>query len=200
MKQRTERNAKKNTANFFGSFGYLLCSLQWFWVVMLYFSVIQSMALLVSPHAGKQVEQPPGFTFALPGPLEAIILTIVAATMVGVTLYALIKIPMSIVKTGNKVVRTTAETVAPMVINVQHKKDTKKFHAKITSRLILAIKLLLIIIPLAFTMASGLLEKQSIDYSIAMIIGCGLACFSTVFFAVQYASARLLHVKISDLW
>lgn len=90
--------------------------------------------------------------------------------------------------------------MAPIVIKVQHKKDTKKLHARLTSKLILAIKLLLVVIPIALTAASGLLEKQSIDYPIAIVVGCGLAGFSVAFFAFQYVLAGLLRVKMPGLW
>lgn len=200
MKQRAGFSIKKNIANFFGSFGYLFCFLQWFWAVILYFSVIQSVILFVSPKANEQIEQPHNLTFALPDSTAMIITAIVVVVMVAITIYIFAKIPVSIVKTSNKIVHKTAETMTPVVIKAQHKKDTKKFHAKITAKLILMIKLLLIIIPIALTAASGLLEKQSMDYSIVMIIGGTLACLSAVFFALQYALAGLFHIKMSDLW
>ncbi len=200
MTQRAGRSIKKNIANFFGSFGYLFCFSQWFWTVILYFSVIQSAALFISPNVNKQVEQPSNLTLTPPSSSDVIIVAIIVAVMVVITIYALIKIPMGIVKTGNKVIHRTAETMAPVVIRAQHKKDTKKFHAKITSKLMLAIKLLLIVIPVALAAASGLLEKQPLDYSIVMTIGWALACLSIVFFAVQYALAGLFHIKMSDLW
>jgi hypothetical protein len=199
MKQGTGHSIKKNIANFFGSFGYLLCFLQWFWAIILYFSVIQSAALFISPNITRQVEQPHSLTFALPGLSEMIIAAIIVAIMVAVTIYALIKIPLGIVKTGNKIVHRTAETMTPVVIKAQHKKDTKKIHTKITSKLTLVIKLLLIIIPIALAAASGLLEKQSLDYSIVMVIGWALACLSVAAFAIQYTIAGLFHVKMSDL-
>ena len=200
MKQKTQHNVKKGIANFFGSFGYLLCSLQWLWVVMLYFSVVKSMVLLISSNADKQVGHPTNITFAPPGSSKMIILGVVVAIMVAITIYALVKIPMTIVKSGNKIVHKSAETMAPIVIKTQHKKDTKKNHSKVTAKLILGIKLLLVVIPVVLTAASGLLEKQPLDYSIAMVVGVGLACFSVAFFGVQYALAALFRVKLSDLW
>jgi hypothetical protein len=200
MEQNVRRNAKRSVANFFGAFGYFFGFLQWFWVVMLYFSVIQSVTLFVMPKASDHIEQPHVLAFTLPNSVEVVILVITVAIMLSVMLYVLIKIPMSIVKTGNKVVHKTAETMTPMVLRTQHKQETKKFRDMITSKLILAIKLLLILIPIALTVSSGLLQKQSIDYAIALIIGCGLACFSVIFFAIQYTAAGLLRVKLRDLW
>lgn len=129
-----------------------------------------------------------------------IIAAIVVAIMVAITIYAFVKIPIGIVKTGNKIVHRTAETMTPVVIKAQHKKDTKKFHARITTKLTLAIKSLLIVIPVALTAASGLLEKQSMDYSIVMTVGWVLACLGVAFFVIQYALADLFRVKTSDLW
>lgn len=201
MSQKTERNVKEGIANAFGSFGYLSCFLQWFWAVMLYLGPIQSLALFTSSSADEQVEQPTGLTFIfiLPDPLETIILVTVVAIMVVVMIYALVTMPKSIVKTSDKIVRKTAETLAPFAIKAQHKQDTKRLRITMTSKLALAIKVLLIVIPVVLAAISGLLEKQTIDYSIVMIIGYGLACLSIAFFAIQYALATLLHVKISDL-
>lgn len=200
MKQKTESTFKKNIVNFFGSLGYLFGFLQWFWVVMLYFSLIQSLTSIIIPTTTKHVQQSSGYTLALPNSSEMIILAIVVAIMVVVTIYIFIKIPMGIVQTSNKIVHKTAESITPIVIKAQHKKDTKKFHLKITSKLILAIKLLFIIIAVILTAMSGLLERQAVDYSIAIIIGCTLACFSILFFAIQYLLSTLFGVKLSELW
>jgi hypothetical protein len=200
MKQKTG-NFKKNFTNFFGVSGYLFCLLQWFWAVMLYFSVIQSTTLFISPDAGnRQIEQTSDFTLTLPDPLKWIVFVVVTIAMVALTVYVLIKMPMNIIKNSNKAVHKAAETVAPMVMKVQHKKDTKKSRIKLTARLILGIKVLLVVLPLAFTLASGLLEKQYVDYSVASIIGYGLAFLSVGGFALQYLLSRLFRVKMQELW
>lgn len=200
MKQKTERNIKKNLANFFGSFGYLVCSLQWSWAILLYFSVIQSTVSFIAPHTITQSEQPHSLTFTPPGQFEMIILAIFAALMVILTIYIIIKTPIGIVKASSKVVHQTAETMIPIVMKVQHKKETKKFYAEMTAKLILIMKLLVIIAPVALAAGSGLLEKQSIDYSIAMIASWGLASGSIAFFAIQYTLAGVFRVKLSELW
>ncbi|HTJ73055.1 MAG TPA: hypothetical protein VL481_00500 [Verrucomicrobiae bacterium] len=200
MRQKPERTIKKTISNGFGALGYLFCALQWFWAVMLYFSVVQPFILFISSRDSGQVNQAPSFTFTLPAPVQIAIIIIVVVAMIVLTIYMLIKIPMNIVKTSNKAVHKTTATMVPMVIKAQHKKDTPKARVKIASKLIIAVKALVVMVPVVLTVASGLLGKQSIDYSIAVIIGCGLACFSIVFFAVQYAAASMLRVKISDLW
>ena len=108
--------------------------------------------------------------------------------------------PASIAKTGNVIVYKAVETVTPAVARVQHKKDTKTFRAKITPRLVLTMKGVLVITPLGLTVTSGLLEVQSIDYYVAVVIGGGLACCGAIFFAAQYGAAGILRVKPADLW
>jgi hypothetical protein len=200
VKQKTGRTAANKIANFFGSFGYLFCFFQWFWAVMLYFSIIKSVTTFLAPDASNHVQK---FTAAPaptpPNSLELVVLAIIVVIMIAVTIYALIKIPMGIVKTGNKVAYKTAVTMTPIVIKAQHKKDTKKARIKITPKLLLIAKLLLIVIPVVLTAASGLLDKQAVDYRIAMAVGYGLACLSSIFFAVQYSLAGLLRVKMPDL-
>lgn len=200
MRQKPERSIKRTISNAFGALGYLFGALQWFWAVMLYFSVVQPFILFISSRDSGAASQAPSFTFTLPGPVQAAIIIIVVVVMIALTIYMLIKIPMNIVKTSNKAVHKTTATMVPMVIKAQHKKDTPKARVKMASKLVIAVKALLVTIPVVLTVASGLLGKQSIDYSIAVIIGCGLACFSVAFFAVQYAAAGLFRIKLSDLW
>jgi hypothetical protein len=199
MKPRSNRNLKRGTANFFGAFGYLFSCLQWFWAIMLFFSIFQSVGIFLGADSVPSFSEPSPQVASPPSALQLIILAVIVAIMIGITVYALVKIPMGIVKTGNKVVRQTAKTMTPVVAKVQHKPVTKKSRRKITVRLVIAVKLLLIAIPLAATALSGLLDKQSIDYAIAMILGGGLAGFALLSFGLQYALAGILRVKLSEL-
>jgi len=201
MKRKAESSAKKNAVNFFGAFGYLFCLLQWFWAVMLYFSVVQSTTKFVAPEAGSgHIEQTSDFTLGLPDPLKWAVLIFVTVLMIAITAYVLIKMPMGIVKNSNKAVHKTAESVAPMIMRAQHKKITPKSRLKITARLILALKLLLVATPVILAVASGLLEKQFIDYSIATVVAYGVAALSAGAFAMQYVLAKLLRVPTQGLW
>jgi hypothetical protein len=199
MKPSASRNLKRSTANFFGAFGYLFCCLQWFWAIMLYFSIFKSVSTFLGADTSQHVEQTVTPVAAPPSALQLVILAVIVAIMVGITIYALVKIPIGIVKTGNRVVHETAKTMAPVVVKAQHKPVTKKARRRITTRLTIVIKLLLVAIPIAATAASGLLDKQPIDYAIAIILGCGLAGFAAISFGLQYALAGLLRVKLSEL-
>lgn len=200
MKQKPERNFKKSFTNAFGSLGYFFGFLEWFWAVMLYFSVLKAFTLFVSPSADRPIEQPINVSFTPPSPIEGVIIAVITVVMVLVSTYVLIKMPSNMVKTSNKVVRKTTDSVAPLIMRAQHAPDTKKARAKITAKLMVGIKLLLIVIPVGLTAGSGLLEKQSVDYSIAMVVGCTLAIFSLFFFAVQYLLAAIFRLKMSQIW
>jgi hypothetical protein len=200
MKQETKRTIKKGIANTFGSFGYLFDFLQWIWVGALYLSVIQSLSSIISSSGGEDVERPIGLSLTLPSPLTTVMVGAIVVVMLAITVYAFVSLPRSIVRASNKMVHKTARTMAPVVMKAQHKQDTKRNRIKITVKLVVALKVLLTLIPLLLTVASRLLEEQSIDYSIAMIVGCGLACLGAVCFAIEYLLAAFLRVKMSDLW
>lgn len=167
---------------------------------MLYISILQTVVKWVLPVHDQQVRQAPSFNFEMPGPLEIIIVAIVTAIMVAVTIYAIVKMPLSVVKTGNKITHTAAKTAAPMVIKAQHKKDTKKARTMLTPRLVLAAKAFLVAAPMGLTAGAGLLEEQPIDYFIALVVAGGLAVLAGAFFAFQYALAFAFRVKTSNLW
>jgi hypothetical protein len=104
-----------------------------------------------------------------------------------------------IIKTSKKIVHGVAGNVTPLLLKIQHKKDTKKYHIKLTARLILVIKAMVIVIPIILTFTSQFIEKQSIDFFIAMYVSLWLACFSLIFFVIQYSLANILSVKRQEL-
>ena len=200
MKRKPERNLKRSTVNALGSIGYFFGFLEWFWAIMLYFSVLKAFTLFVSPSVDQPVGQHATFAFTPPSPIEGIIIAVITVAMVLLSIYVLIKMPSNVIKTSNKVVHKASDAVVPMVIKAQHKTDTKKNRRLLSARIISIMKRLLVLIPTGFIVGSGLLDKQAIDYSIALVVGCMLALLSLFFFAAQYILARLLHIEMADIW
>jgi len=194
------RTIKRNIANTFGAVGYLFCLLQWFWAVLLYFSFIQSVIsfTLSSNESQPAVVSHP--TIALPSQLEAGILVIMTVVIVVMTMYVLIKMPAMIARTGSKIVHQTTNTIAPVIIKAQHKKDTQKNRTKLAPKLMAVVKAGLILIPVLLGIFSGLIKELPIEYSIAIFISIGLGGVSVSFFLFQYIAARLLRVTMSELW
>lgn len=186
--------------NTFGAFGYLFCFLQWLWVTMLYFTVIQSVLLLLFPPPSEQAQQPPSLVFTPPSQLELIIVIIVVVLMVLLTIYVLIKMPLTIAKAGRKTVHKTTEKVVPLAIKAQRKKDTKKLREWLSVKIVFVLKVLLVGIPAILAVGSWLLEEPPIDYVITVVIAGGLAGLSVIFFAAQYLLAALFRIKLSNLW
>lgn len=200
MTRRSSLKFKRSIANLFGAFGYFFCSLQWFWVVMLHLTVIQSAVLWLSPPANEHAQQLPRLTFTLPNQIELIIIVVVVVLMVALTVYGLVKLPFSIAKAGRETVHKATEKAVPIVMKAQHKKDTKKQRKLLTVRIRLILKLLLIFTPIVLTASSALLNELPIDYLVAITIGGGMAAMSILLFVVQYVLAGLLHVEMGDLW
>jgi hypothetical protein len=197
---RTKTNFQKNIVNFFGAFGYFFCSLQWLWVIMLNFSLIKALILLISPNVDNQAAKPLVIFDLGPSPLSMIVAATITIIMVALTIYILIKMPSTIVKTSKKVVHETADNVTPLVLKIQHKKDTRRNYIKLTPRIILVIKTILIIAPVILTFTSQSMENQMIDSSVAVYVSFGLACFSAMSFMLQYILAKLLLIKRQDIW
>ena len=179
--------------------GYLSCSLQWLFSIMLYFSWLKALILFISPNVNNKTTT--AITpIVLPGPVITVVSVIIVTSMVAITLYYIYKIPATIIKTSKKTVQQTAKTVAPLILKVQHKKDTKKNLFRLTPRLVVVLKLTLVIIPLVLALISVFITNQIISYGVVTVLGCWLAGASILFFSAQYLLAHFLSVKAQDVW
>ena len=195
---------RKNITNFFGALGYLSCSIQWLWAVVVNFSLLEILVEFLKSNAGEQTIQTTNLNDYSSLSSDSNIIFMVFAAMITLfmiifTLYVIIKIPSAIVKTSKKIVQETAESAAPVVLKIQHQKDTKKAHKKLTFRLILIIKTALIIVPVVLAFISQFAQKQMFDYSFSIYIGLWLALFSAIFFAFQYCLAKFMSVDKKDI-
>ena len=201
MNKTNKVNLKTKISNLFGAFGYLSCSLQWLWAVLLYFSLINALFLFVKSNDAVEVVDKAQVIASPSSDISVLIFSaIIIVVMLVLTIYVIIRIPSTIVKTSKKVVNETAEGLTPLLLKVQHKKDTKKRHLKLSSRLIFVIKVTLIIAPLILSFLSRLLSQQMVDYFVAVVISLWLAGFSIVLFCLQYLLAKLFAIRMRDLW
>jgi len=192
---------KQKISNFFGAIGYFCIVMQWFWVVLLYFSYIKSVISLMQPN---NVDVKPAknlvFSVQAPDPLLTLLGIIIAVVMLGLTIFILIKMPSTIAKTSQKIVQKTANGIAPTLLHVQNKKETKKNKIKLTFELIIMLKIILIILPAFLSFMSQFIEKQTFAFDITMFIGIFLAGFSVTSFLIQYSLANFLNVKKCDIF
>jgi hypothetical protein len=196
----TKTKLKKNVVNLFGTLAYLFCTLQWLWAIMLNLSLIEGFVSFVSPRVENHVVPPTTYAATDSSMSLITVVIVIAALVVLLTGYVLVKMPSAIVKTEKKVVHETAENVAPVILRIQHKEDTAKSQRKITLRIIIAFKMLLIIAPVILFFTPQSAENRMIDSSIAMYVSLWLACLSVVLFAFQYSLASFLSVSKRDIW
>jgi hypothetical protein len=200
MNKKTKNNLKKKAVNFLGAIGYFFSSLQWLWVLLIYSSLITGLAKIMSHGTTKQVTTPSA-NIDLGSSIPMIIITfVITFIMVVLTVYIIIKIPTTLAKASKKVVQGAAENATTLVLQAQNKKNTKKNHIKMTPKLVLIMKIILVLVPIIFVFNSQFIEKQIFDFFIAMYIGGLLACFSLLFFVFQYLAAELMSVKKQDIW
>ena len=190
---------KLKFTNFFGGLGYLGCAAQWLWVVLLYFSYIQRFISLVTPVANvKIVEVVP--VIAQPvNPLMFVVGSIILITMIAITIFVIVKMPSTIAKTGQKIVHKSTESVIPIILNIQNKKETKRNKLKLSFGLILIFKTLLIIIPVIFTYTSQFIKDSTFDFYIAMYVSIFLLTISILLFGIQYLLAKLFLISRQDI-
>lgn len=182
---------------FFGALGYLAVALQWLWSVILYFSFIKILSSSMTKGVELKSELPATVELVSLSPdiFTIIFLTIIFLVMIVLAIYSFIKIPTTIVKTSKKLVTDTANSFVPLLLRIQHKKDTKIKRKKLTAKIILVIKILIIIIPFILTLLTYFYDDKMVNYNISMIVGVYLAVSSILLFSVQYFLAYIFKVS-----
>lgn len=201
MKKITKSSLKKSLVNFVGGTGYLFCVALWLWVVLLYFSFVQTFVNFIAPTQETVVRQP--VTQAVnsqPSSVVYILGIITIIIVIMLTIYLLYKVPTTIAKTSKNAVRATAATIVPIVIKAQHKPQTQKSYLKLTSSLVLVIKALIIVIPVVFTYFYQFVNNQPIDFKIAVVVSTFFACVAILMFFIQYSLALILKINKKHLW
>ncbi len=190
---------RKKIVSCFSGFGYFFCAIQWVWSILLYFSLLESAATNITTSTGTEKIEVITTQIVVsqsPPSLIAIIFAVLVTTfLLALTIYILIKMPSKIVKTSRNFVDKTAKNTAPLIIKLQHKKDTKKSRIKLTSMIILIIKVVLITVPLFLAYFSRFTTKPEIDPQIVIIIAILLAGLSTLAFSAQYFLNRMFKIK-----
>jgi len=195
-----KNNLKRHFVNFFGALGYLVCLMQWLWVVLLYSSVVKSVALFFGSEANNTVSKSPVVFDYSSNLASVIVVVIITLFMTALSIYIIFKMPSIIVKTSKNAVRKTAESVTPLVLRAEHKKDNKKNHIKLSARITMIIKIILLVIPIILAYTSQYIEKQDIDLFLAMYIMIWLLFIAAVFFGLQYLFAMILKIKKQEIW
>ncbi len=200
MNKKQKNNLKRKVTNLLGAIGYFFISIQWLWVLLLYSSLITGLAKTINTETVTQTSQSTTNVDLAASVPMIIITAVITFTMVVFTLYVLIKIPSTLIKSSKKVVQVAAESAASLILQAQNKKVSKRSRLKLTPFLFIIMKFILIFIPVILAFTSQLTEKPIFNLFISMYIGVLLACFSVLFFVFQYLASELMSVKKQDIW
>lgn len=124
-------------------------------------------------------------------------MVVITVVMILVTIYAVIKLPSAVGKTGSKIVHKATTLALPVITN--HKKLPPKKYLQLTARMLFISKLTLCIIPFGILLLANN-PDIGLTRDIVMIIASASAVCSIACFGLQAASTKLLHVDYKHVW
>ncbi len=184
-------------ANVFGTLGYISVLFQWVWSLLLFaYPLLKENAEgPLQPHQPSPslppVEISPDFA-----PVLGLIAVVATVAILIITGIVLVRLPKTFGKKAAITTQSTAKAVLPVV--TRHKKITKKEQARLSYRIVLTLKTLVIITPLVllfFTPAVAELGAQA-----AWAIGIFTAACSLAYFGLQQIIAWVGKIPHSDVW
>ncbi len=192
---------KKRTSpipNIFGTFGYLSLAIQWLWVFVIFIPPLMANPTIKNFITPEKTDQStlPSFAINADSLLMTIIAVVITVIVLGVTMIVLAKLPIAIVRAGQKSVETVTENVVPLVTHRAHISPKKK--RALTVRLMIIVKLSLVAAALLL-LSIAFFVRIDLAIEIIFTIGAITAIGSLVGFGLQYVTAKWLKVPFSAL-
>lgn len=191
-----KRNGKLFAVNVLGSLGYLSLLIEWAWVALVFVYPLAEKGKLSWFMPSTPVTPAPPVTPIPITPFTIAIMGVIVMLCLVATIYALIKLPGSIGRTGARVTHKSAEIVIPELTS--HKKLTGSRLRRLSFRLIVAIKAILIILPLALTLF--LPSLSALPQNVIWIILAFLAFWPVLYFGLQTLFTSLLKLDPMLVW
>ena len=183
-------------ANVAGAFGYTSVIFQWTWSLLLlcYPLIMERPSFLLpdtsSPQA-RTLELSPALS-----PLATVLAIVVTVGILALTIVVLARLPKAIGKKAATLTKTAASAVIPVVTH--HKKISKQQRKKLSYKLSLSIKAVVLVLPLVmllFVDTSGTIPSLA-----AWSVGLFCALCSFVYFAIQQMIALIGGIAREHLW
>ena len=183
-------------ANVAGAFGYTSVMFQWTWSLLLlcYPLIMERPSFLLpdtsSPQA-RTLELSPALS-----PLATVLAIVVTIGILALTIVVLARLPKAIGKKAATLTKTAASAVIPVVTH--HKKISKQQRKKLSYKLSLSIKAVVLVLPLVmllFVDTSGTIPSLA-----AWSVGLFCALCSFVYFAIQQMIALIGGIAREQLW
>ena len=195
---------KEKFINGLGATGYFTGMIQWLAVFALYFAWIYAYFIEpMQPRAqapSPQPAAPVATDSSEPSLLLMIGLGVLVLVMVSVTIYAFIKLPQMVSRAGSKTAAAVVNQASPLIMKARHLPPTKKNQYKVGVRLLIAIKVLIIVLPLGLAWTTGVIgDMQVVTVPIALLVSAILAAPTALFFGLQYLIAAACKVPLKNL-
>lgn len=169
--------------------------MQWLW-----FIVIVANPLLSSDFSlflpKQNVQSMPAPVANSPSPVTVALVLVLTVLIFALTFYILWKLPKKVGTEGARATKRAATVIIPVITH--HKPISKKRRERLSYRVVLCIKLIIISAPLI-----GLVFAQPIkglDSRAIWVVGLFCATFSFIYVGAQQLLAGALGVKTNDLW
>lgn len=184
------------TTNVFGTLGYLSVLLQWTWTLL-----IICYPLLTADHSFLLPSQPiqpahPSPEGLTTSPVMVVVAITVTAFVLALTIVVLIRLPHRIGLRGASITHKTANLMIPLV--TKHKPLPKKKQRELSYQVVLVIKVLLVLLPVAgllYIPAATPLSSLAI-WSISIFC----ASWSIFYFGLQQLIGFLYKISLDRLW
>lgn len=181
-------------------FGNVSVLVQWLFVGMMYLSVASRYdwlrGMISSPSESPVLTPRPipetttGFGF-----FELLTVVIVVVVIGAVMVYAARHLPSTIVSGGDKLTQKSAEILMLALLNHDHKHTTKKRRLQLTVQLVIAIKGLLVLLPLLLLMPLYLFDYQPLEPHVLWTAAAFGASTSVLWFTLEQLLTRSLDVR-----
>ncbi len=201
MVKKQQRLWRPKLVNFFGGFGYVMVVIQWVLAIALFVPLIEQLSILLP--SSVEVVEPTVQTVDQPGSpsiFTFIGLAALVTIMVGVTAYISVKMPSTIAKLSKRAVHKSSDALTSAVLRAKHQKDTKKRRERLAPQIILWLKGVTIVLPVALSYVARFQPETVLDNNLAVPMAVVFAGISITIFALQYGLARALGVKQKELW
>lgn len=200
MKKKQQKfNKEERIANFCGIVGYFFGTLTWLWSALFYLNLLLTLDIFKS-ESSAPVAPTPKPTTSLNPTFNIIFAGLMIILMLGLTVYALLKIPKMVSQSSQQALKQISRLTIPLISRLHKKKLNKKQHFKLTLSVIVMLKAFLLIAPLGLIFASQLLKVQpEISLEIRALVGFFLAFWGLLGFLIQYSLAYFFKIKPDHL-
>ncbi len=183
--------------NTLGTLGYMSLIIQWAWTMM----------TVVLPRIPPDFDwlfffndssapKPAPIVFDMPDFIAWAMAGIVTVIMIIITIVTLVRLPKTVGKQGAKVTHATATRALPLI--TRHKKATKNERARLSYRIVIALKISAMVLALALLVFAQPTNQMTTE--MVMVIGAICAAFTGFYFGLQALLVHTLHINRSNVW